>query len=64
MFVTCYMFVSPTIAGPISRTSTNTDTLKKRFLIFVLFLWAHSQHMEVPGPGIEPIPQQQPESLQ
>ena len=28
---------------------------------FFFFLCAHPQHMEVPGPGTEPAPQQQPE---
>ena len=28
-----------------------------------LFFWLHLRHMEVPGPGIEPEPWQQPEQL-
>ena len=31
--------------------------------LFVLF-WLHPQHSEVPGPGIKPTPQQQPETQQ
>ena len=27
------------------------------FLVWVFF-WPHAQHMVVPGPGIEPVPQQ------
>ena len=32
------------------------------FLSF--FFWLHLQHVDVPGPGIEPVPQQWPKSLQ
>ena len=31
---------------------------------FSYFFWPHPQHAEVPGPGIKPVPQQQPELLQ
>ena len=34
------------------------------FLLFGLVFWLHSRHMEVPRPGIEAMPQQQPGLLQ
>ena len=33
-------------------------------ILFYLFCWLCPQHAEVPGPGIEPMPQQQPEPQQ
>ena len=33
------------------------------FVLFCFFVWPHPQHVEVPGPGIKPTPQQQPEGL-
>ena len=32
--------------------------------VFKKFFWLHWQHMEVPGPGIKPVPQQWPKALQ
>ena len=32
--------------------------------LFVLCFWPYLWHEEVPGPGIEPMPQQLPELLQ
>ena len=37
----------------------------KRNVIFILFsFWLRPRHVEIPGPGIEPVSQQQPELLQ
>ena len=34
------------------------------FYLFLFFVLLCPWHMEVPGPGIEPLPQQRPELLQ
>ena len=43
--------------------SQNTDSSWK-YLSLSLFFWLHLWHVEVPRPGIEPAPQQQPQLLQ
>ena len=42
----------PTQAGTSARLQTN------------IFFWLHLQHMKIPRPGIEPLPQQWPKALQ
>ena len=34
------------------------------FIYLYLLIWLCSRHAEIPGPGIKPVPQQQPEPLQ
>ena len=52
-----------TLAGLIAQDGSWCPGLNG-FGFFIFIFWLNSQRVEVPGPGVEPVPQQRPKPLQ
>ena len=46
------------LSGPLLGLDVLPGATAAIFFCFVLFFWLRLQHVKVPGPGIEPQPQQ------